>query len=59
MGKKFIYVFNLEARDKLLAENYRMLKCDERQNIFIFENKENCNFAAIGVSYILSDTLSF
>lgn len=57
--KKFIWVFTEEARDKLLQDNYILIKSDLKNNIFIFENKKEMSFALSSVSYILSDTLTF
>lgn len=59
---KFIYVFDTGARDKLLFANYQLLKADEQQNIFVFENKETHAFAANNADdfvFVLSDTLTF
>lgn len=62
MKGKFIYVFNTNARDTLLSKNYQLLKADEQQNIFVFENKELHTFSANNAedfAFILSDTLTF
>ena len=62
MQGKFIYVFDTDARDKLLSANYQLLKADEQQNIFVFENKETRTFSANGAedfTFVLSDTLTF
>lgn len=62
MQGKFIYVFDTDARDKLLSANYHLLKSDEQQNIFVFESKETHTFAASDsedFAFVLSDTLTF
>lgn len=62
MQGKFIYVFDTDARDKLLSANYQLLKSDEQQSIFVFENKETHTFAASATedfTFVLSDTLTF
>lgn len=62
MQGRFIYVFDTDARDRLLAANYQLLKADENQNIFVFENKETVSFSENGTkvfTFILSDTLTF
>ena len=62
MKGKFIYVFDTDSRDKLLSANYQLLKADEQQNIFVFENKETHTFAASDAedfNFVLSDTLTF
>lgn len=55
---KFIYVFCKDAADKLTANGYRLLKTDERNSLFVFENKQDLTFS-LDVSYILSDTITF
>lgn len=62
MQGKFVYVFNTVARDKLLSAGYQILKNDERQNMFVFENKDSHNFAKNytgNFTFVLSDTLTF
>lgn len=59
MTGKFIYVFDAETRDKLLASGYVLLKTDENQKIYVFENKAELNFASGDFSFVLSDTLTF
>lgn len=64
--KKFIYVFNNEAKNKLLNLGYNLIKSDDNSHVYIFnsENKSR-TFSAdiiegtIDVSYILSDSLTF
>lgn len=56
---KFIYVFNSEARDALIRKGFKMLKEDNLNNIFVFENNSKLNFEGCDVSYILSNTLTF
>lgn len=64
--KKFIYVFNNEAKNKLLSLGYNLIKNDDNGHVYIFnsENKSR-TFSAdimdgtIDVSYILSDSLTF
>lgn len=57
--QKFIYVFDEEARDTLLAQRYELLKSDEVKRIFVFVNKERQDFACAGIGYVLSDILTF
>ncbi len=57
--KKFIYVYSADARDKLLAANYILMKSDERNKIYVFLNEDKLSFAELDVSYILSDTMTF
>ena len=55
----FIYVFNTEARDKLLALEYKLLKSDDASCTYVFVNNGRQDYAFANVSYILSDTLTF
>ena len=57
--EKFLYVFNKEARDRLLAANYTLLKSDERNGIYVFANQVEMTFALADISFIRSDTLTF
>ena len=62
MQGKFIYVFDVCARDKLLSANYQLLKSDVNQNIFVFENNGTMTFANNSTDdfpFIISDTLTF
>lgn len=56
---KFIYVFDTDARDTLLAAGYKLLKRDEKNNISVFENIscERVNFE--NMQYVFSDILTF
>lgn len=55
----FIYVFNEEARDKLLDMQFKMLKSDKNNHIYIFVNDGKGNFSIDDISYVLSNTLTF
>ncbi len=59
MTEKFIYVFSTEARDKMLAAGYKLLKSDERNETYIFENNPSLTFACLNISTIKSNTLTF
>lgn len=56
--KPFVYVFKTDDRDKMLENGYRLLKADDQNNIFIFE-KSDARFEQLGVTFILSNTLTF
>lgn len=55
----FVYVFSKEARDKLLSKGYRLLKADEDNDTFVFENDASMRFSLDGISVIKSNTLTF
>lgn len=59
MQDKFIYVFDIDTRDKLLSQNYQLLKSDINKNIFVFENKTDISFSMNGVQFVLSNILTF
>ena len=59
MQSKFIYVFSTDARDQMLVANYRLLKSDDRQGVYVFENNNTQKFSKLEISYLLSDTLTF
>lgn len=59
MITNFIYVFDEDARDKLLDMNYKLLKRDEKNHIYVFVNEDREVFALDGISHILSDTITF
>jgi hypothetical protein len=52
-------VFDEEARDKLLDMNYKLLKRDEKNHIYVFVNESREVFALDGINHILSDTITF
>lgn len=56
---KFIYVFDEDAKEKLLAKKYTLLKSDTRNNIYVFENKSEQHFDFKDMVYTLSDVLTY
>lgn len=59
MTEKFVYVFSKDARDKLLAAGFLLLKSDDRNETYIFENNVGLSFALEKISTIKSNTLTF
>ena len=57
--EKLLYVFNKEARDRLLAANYTLLKSDEKNETYVFANQMDMTFALADISFIRSNTLTF
>lgn len=57
MSGKFIYVFDDETRDELIAKNYRLI--NSKNGMYIFENKVDVNFAMNDIHCVYSDTLTF
>lgn len=58
MGKKFIYVFDEETRDKLMALGYVCVKADDRNQTYIFLNDDRLSFAKFD-NCTTSDRLTF
>ncbi len=58
MNNAFIYVFSDEDRDILLQNGYTLLKADENNNLYIFENS-GAKYEELGVAFVLSNTLTF
>lgn len=56
---KFICVFSATARDILVSRGYVLIRSDDRQSIYVFQNRENCYFDLNDVSYVFSNTLTF
>lgn len=56
---KFIYVFNEDAKKKLLEKNFTLLKSDARNNIYVFENKPEQRLNFSDMVYTLSDILTY
>lgn len=57
--EKFIMVFSVEDRDKLIAAGFRMLAHNDKQNIYTFENSELKQFALKNMAYMPTNNLTF
>ena len=57
---KFVYVMDKASKEELLNKGFLLLKEDERNSIWVFENKEPYAFTLdVAASYVLSDVLTF
>lgn len=56
---KFIYVFSTAARDRLIKAGYTLLKSDEINNAYIFENNPKIVFSFNGIGELKTNTLTF
>lgn len=56
MGR-FIYVFNEEDRDALLALDYKLIYSDEHRKAYMFENNEELQFS-LGIKAVFSDVIN-
>lgn len=57
--EKFIYVFNDKSRDELIAAGFRLLKCDNKNKVYVFANQQEMAFELSDISFVCSDTLTF
>lgn len=55
----FIYVMDVESKDKLLKLGYELLKDDEKNTIWVFSNKDNQQFDSFNIPCVVSDVLTF
>ena len=57
---KFIYVMDAASKRTLLKKGYILLKEDEKNSIWIFENRKETLFdLGLDCKYVLSDVLTF
>lgn len=54
----FLYVLSEEGRDWLVEHGYNLLKSDDRRHVYVFENSNKENFAALPIDAVFSDTLT-
>lgn len=59
MGDKFIYVFNQDAKQKMLDAGFKLMVANDDICVFTFLNDKTINMEDIDVSYIMSDRLTF
>lgn len=57
--EKFLYVFDSESKDELLAAGFRLLKCDKKNDIYVFANQRDMAFELTDISFVRSNTLTF
>lgn len=56
---KFIYVFTKETSDALIAQGFNLVKSDEKNNVYVFENNPTLKFAFSKKDFVFSNTLTF
>lgn len=54
----FLYVLSEDGRDWLIEHGYNLLKSDDRRHVYVFENSNKENFAALPIDAVFSDTLT-
>lgn len=57
--EKFIYVFDEKSRDELIVAGFRLLKSDNKNEVYVFANQMEMAFELSDVSFVRSDTLTF
>lgn len=57
--KNFIYVFSHHDRDVLVSKHYNLLKSDDTNEIYVFENDDNECFDLGGIEFVQSNVLTF
>ena len=57
--ERLIYVFNKIDRDELICTGFKLLKCDEKSDVYIFANRVDMSFDLAGHTYVRSNTLTF
>lgn len=55
----FIYVFDAEAKEKLLALSFTLLKEDKAHDKYVFVNDGRHDFAISDIKYVTSNVLTF
>lgn len=55
----FVYVFDEDAKKKMLELQFELLKADSKNHIYVFVNDGHKNFAMDDISCIMSDVLTF
>lgn len=55
----FIYVFDEETKDKMIALGYELLKESENGKEFVFYIDNNFTYSLSDTKYVISDVLTF
>ena len=59
MDKKFLYVFDKEARDKLIASGFTLIASYEKKDTYVFANQTATKFDFSTITYLPSNKLTF
>lgn len=54
----FIYVMDLESKELLEKHGYKLLKADERNGVYCFENKADMEFD-LQIPCVISSIMTF
>lgn len=56
---KFIYVFTKETSDELVTQGFSLVKSDEKNKVYVFENNPKKQFTFSKKDFVFSNTLTF
>ncbi len=56
---KFIYVFTKETSDALILQGFNLVKSDEKNKVYVFENNPTLKLMFSKKDFVLSNTLTF
>ena len=56
---KFIYVFDKKTSDALIAQGFNLVKSDEKNKVYVFENNPQKKFTFSNKDFVFSNTLTF
>lgn len=56
---KFIYVFTKETSDELVTQGFNLVKSDEKNKVYVFENNLKKQFTFSKKDFVFSNTLTF
>ena len=56
---KFIYVFTKETSDELVTQGFNLVKSDEKNKVYVFENNPKKQFTFSKKDFAFSNTLTF
>lgn len=56
---KFIYVFNKETADTLVTQGFNLVKNNEKNNVYVFENNPKLKLTFSKKDFVFSNTLTF
>lgn len=59
MDEKFLYVFDKETRDKLLASGFTLIASYEKKDTYVFANQTVTKFDFSTITYLPSNKLTF
>ena len=59
MDKRFIYVFDISDREKLIAAGYKLITSKAESNVYVFENNSVLKFSNDVSRFVTSNVLMF